>query len=469
MMQRSNVLPLAAVIAACGGSLTSTPDAGDAGIDAAIDATSTPDASAEATVVDSGLDVADAKVLDAPYVDLDAATSPWAVNFGPGQIWAVAVDSNLDVLAGGGLAGQTFFLDELDKDGNELWKKTAYQGVASSVAFDPSGNVLVSGGTSGTLDVGGGSIGPGSFIIKFDSNGKFQWQYGPFANTNFAKVRTRSNGHVLAVGSFTGTENFGGGSVNAGSYRAVILLELDANKAYVDSKVWKGGDYDAFALAVDPYDSVFIAGRFAGSIDFGGGSMAGPSIGSSAYNGYVAVLDSKNTYLHQMETKTSDNNAYINDLASDWMGNVLVSANAGGSGIDLGGGSLACGAIIGKLDGALNHDWSKCFDKSTSYGVAPDPTAGATIAGRYVSGASFGKFSLPNYDGFFATQFDATGKLLASFGSGSGSGLYEFALGVAYLTWPDVVVGGFCFGPITLPSGTLTCGSNDAFVARLQP
>src|SRR5262249_28230772 len=142
------------------------------------------------------------------------------------------------------------------------------QHAAYAVTFDPSGNAIAAGMTGDALDLGGGLKGPGGFLVAYDSSGTFQWEYGPFANTTFRKVRTKSNGHVVAIGNFSGTEDFGGGKLNAGTYRAVVLVEVDTSGSFVRAQSWTGGDQLGYALAIDGWDDVFIAGNFSGTIDF---------------------------------------------------------------------------------------------------------------------------------------------------------------------------------------------------------
>ena len=446
---------------------------GDAKVDVVVDAA---DASADGAF-EAGLDSS----IDAPFVDLDAASAPWAQDLGAGSLSGVAVDSNLDILVGGELTALSsyisFYLQELDSNGNLLWKKTvgtstAYKNhTALGVAFDGSGNMIATGLTDDAIDLGGGTaLGPGTFIVKYDANGKFLWEFGPFPSAQFTRVATRSNGNVVVVGSLRGSVNFGNGTLTSTGYADALMVEVTSAKTLVTAKSWGGGGQeDMLALAVDHHDNLFMTGRFEGTIDFGGGAMTGPANGSGSFNTFIAKLDANNAYVAQMQVAADSNNDGLGSIAVDWADDVWVTGFVGNT-MNLGGKDLTCsGTVIGRLDNSLNHLWSGCYTHGSGGPVAISPIDTALHTGAYQGTINFGQGTLSGTQGTYFASFDSSGKATASFGSPWQSGNF-LPQDTTYLTWPDFVVAGQCSGSFNLPSGLVTCnGTQHALVARLTP
>jgi hypothetical protein len=428
----------------------------------------------EQRVVEQSIDAS----IDVPAVDLDASTAPWVQDLGAGSLSSVAVDSNLDIFVGGSLTAlseyQSFYVQELDRNGNTLWNKTAgssqgyAQHTALGVAFDPSGDMIATGLTADAIDVGGGALGPGTFIVKYDSSGNFVWEFGPFANAQFTQVATRSNGSIVAVGSLRGAVDFGNGTLTASGYADALMVEVSADKTLVTAKKWGGaGQEDMFALAVDHFDNLFMTGRFEGSIDFGGGAMTGPANGSGSYNTFIAKLDPSDAYAAQMQVNADSNNDGLNDLAVDWADNLWVAGGVTNT-MNLGGNNLTCGGtVIGRLDNSLGHLWSSCYTHGGGGPIAISPLNTAFAVGSYSGTINFGQGTLGGTAGAYFVAFDSSGQATTSYGSGSTN---FFAQDTAYVTWPDYVVVGQCSSSFNLPSGPVTCnGTQHAFVARFTP
>src|SRR4051794_1540493 len=126
-------VPITATLLACGTLLPQT-DGGpaDANVVDVVDVIDVDVADASADVakadatIDAPMDVSDgAKAkLDAPYVDLDAATKPWVATVPNATFYGVAVDSNLNVLVGGEINSsgyRTVIISEYASNGTPLW------------------------------------------------------------------------------------------------------------------------------------------------------------------------------------------------------------------------------------------------------------------------------------------------------------------------------------------------------------
>jgi len=422
------------------------------------------------------------------FADLDAATSGWGQTYGQGEFRSAAVDSKGHVLLGGSAgnnADMDFFLQEVDSAGSSIWTKKVGSTAsyvnhrAWAVAYDTNGAMYAAGETDDAIDLGGGSLGPGGFVVKYDASGNFVWEYGPFANTQFYAMRVRPNGNVVAVGSLQGTANYGGGSLSSvsGSVDA-LLVEVTSCKSFVRSQIWgDGSDQEVRGIAIDASGDLFLGGRFAGSLDFGGGAMTGPTNGFNVYDMFVAKLDANASYLHQLETGSASDNS-LDSVDVNASGNVFVTGHvAEGDSVNLGGGKLtASGAydmFVGELDSSLGYVWAKHVGASGSGDLAQghvaiaDPFAGVVVVGQY-GGAdiNFGQGAFSNGQGPFIARYDSTGTCVASWGSSPNPGQAAYAYAGAYLSWPDFIIGGGATASFTAPSGSVGAG---AFALRIKP
>jgi hypothetical protein len=229
----------------------------------------------------------------------------------------------------------------------------------------------------GTVDFGGGPLVSAGlndvFLAKFDSNCKHLWskRFGDAndqqGNTN-ESVAIDSMGNVFIAGRFQGTMDFGGGPLTSAGSVDAFLAKFDRDGKHLWSK--RFGDADeqrASGLAVDPVTgAVVLGGTCKGTVDFGGGPLSG----TTNLDVVVAKFDASGN--HQWSKRFGDTaHQYTNAVAIDSGGNTLVSGAVYGA-IDFGGpaGSLvSAGAndvFVAKLspDGATI--WSKRFGDAAS-------------------------------------------------------------------------------------------------------
>ncbi len=155
-----------------------------------------------------------------------------AVNFGGGS------------LVGSG--GADNFLVQLDGSLNYQWAKALTAANLTSVAVDGSGNVIVAGIFSYSADYGGptmlaGSTGTTLGVAKFDSSGNYQWsksfdpsgQFVDFPTVYMANVAVDAGGGIFLGGLFSGTIDFGGGTLDSMAEGVPYLAKLDPTGAHV--------------------------------------------------------------------------------------------------------------------------------------------------------------------------------------------------------------------------------------------
>jgi hypothetical protein len=228
----------------------------------------------------------------------------WSKKFGDteNQFGAsIAVDSSDNVLVTGSFTSSVdfgggtlvasgnsndIFVAKLDKDGHHLWSNrfgdTSDQSGAS-ITVDGSDNVLITGSFTGSVNFGGNSLveDDGSndiFVAKFDAGGKHLWSkpFGSAGDQDGASVAVTGAGNVFVTGGFTGSVDFGGGPLASASavVSDIFIVKLDASGSHQWSKRFGDVDYQAGAsIALDGGGNVFATGNFAGTVDFGDGSL----------------------------------------------------------------------------------------------------------------------------------------------------------------------------------------------------
>ena len=94
--------------------------------------------------------------------------------------------------------------------------------------MDSSGNVMVTGQFSGSIDFGEGSFHSGAvagiFVVKYSVSGTYLWSEG-FTNGAGTGIAADSAGNTIVTGYFNGTTDFGG-SVLTGAWNDIFLLKL---------------------------------------------------------------------------------------------------------------------------------------------------------------------------------------------------------------------------------------------------
>src|SRR6185503_14223585 len=149
-------------------------------------------------------------------------------------------------------------------------------------------NIYLTGYFRGTVDFGGGPITVpldtdlDVFVAKFDTNGAHGWSKHFWnSGTDRGTAIAVAGGYVAVVGYFTNSINF--------NLPTITTSILDAGAPYVDAFVTKlaasdgahvwsrrfGGSQDdqAYAVALDASNNVYVAGGFRDVASFGGGSL----------------------------------------------------------------------------------------------------------------------------------------------------------------------------------------------------
>jgi hypothetical protein len=341
------------------------------------------------------------------------------------------------------------FLAKFDADGNHLWSRSFggprdEQPVAALV--DPWNSLITTGRFWGMLNLGGGAIGLGRkynlYLAKYDAAGRHVW------SRSFASEDTGHHawvdgaaldraGSVFLTGHFSGTLDMGGTEFTS-TDGPMFLCRYDTSGAHLWSlqggdaglidggidvdaldNVFVTGNYDSlFSLskydttgariwnrrftptsfvrnvtpAADGYGDVFVAGMFAGTMEFDGIKLFSDDRGSI----FVARFDGNGNHVWSRAFSSEPVEDTSRRVRSDALGNVLVTGVMNGT-IDFGNRVLTSAGgsdvFLVKFGGDGRHLWSRNFGGSgqdVPNDVHMDPNGRVYLTGAFEDTAGFG-------------------------------------------------------------------------------
>jgi hypothetical protein len=454
--------PLLLVAAACGcGSHGAVTDNGDGGTGSG----------------DAGSDV------PLPPIDAGPATARWYGFYGDGAFEdgrSVAVDAQGNVAFAGYFQGTVnfggtalvasgmssdVFVAKFDSSGKHLWSERFGDNnlqVATGVAFDPTGDILVTGVNMGTLDFGIGAplVSAGAediFVAKLDPTGKALWakDFGDPSSQLAQGVASDTSGNVAIVGSFEGSFSFGGAALTSAGMYDVYVAKLDPTGAPLWSKSYgDAANQFGFFGAFDTGGDLAFTGSNEGTLDLGGG----PLTSAGKKDAYVAKVDATGKLV--FGKLFGDGSDQLGDcVAFDPGGNLLWSGGMEGT-VDFGKGPIAAtpdgGKFLVKLDATGATVWAHGFGDGNVYdwtGLTVDRSGNATVAGEFWNTIMLGMDMLTAKDRYdiFVASFDPEGRVLwdARYGANND----QFARTVAADPAGNVAMGGYFLGRLGFTSG----------------
>jgi len=351
---------------------------------------------------------------------------------------------------------------------------------AVSVALDASGNVVVTGNFRGTVNFGGGALVSAGlkdiFVAKFDPAGVHQWsqRFGDASDQSATSVAVDASGNVIICGAFTGTVNFGGGVLTSAGSTDIFVAKFNAMGAHQWSRRF-GGVLSQLgnSVAVDASGNVTVCGYFADTVDFGGGTF----ISAGNIDAFVAKFSASG--VHQWSRSFGDPNWQdATAVAVDASGAVLVTGDFYG-GVNFGGGTLTSAGsddiFLAKYDAAGTHLWSRRFGDAGFQGtsvVAVDVSGNVFITGAFESSVDFGGGVLTSAGGedIFLAKFNPAGvyRWSDSYGGTYDHHAYSVAVGAI----GDVVLTGYYQDPVDFGGGPLNSAppyGDEGFVVSFTP
>jgi hypothetical protein len=255
------------------------------------------------------------------------------------------------------------FLVKYSSAGAHVWSKrlggSGYD-LGGSVAVDGAGNVVVVGTFEGTINLGGGSLTSAGerdlFVAKFSPTGQHIWskRFGGARVDWVRRVAADGAGDVFLTGQFLGTINFGGSAMTSAGNEDIFLAKLSGvSGGHVWSKRLGSTAPDAgYGVAVDGGGNVAITGFFAGSVDFGGGTIV-----AQVYDIFVAKYSSAGTYISARrygDPVGLYESQYGDAIAMSGSGTIFITGHFVGT-LDFGAAGQATSVFAGGSDAYLSN------------------------------------------------------------------------------------------------------------------
>jgi chitodextrinase len=366
---------------------------------------------------------------------------------------------NLDGESNAG--GDDVFLVKFDSSGTRQW--TRLSGTAggddagwSAVAVDGSGNVYVTGYTTGDLDGETNAGGSDIFLMKYNSSGTKQWTrlLGTASSDAGYGVAVDGSGNVYVTGT---TEGALDGQTHSGGTYDTFLTKYNAS----GTKQWtrllgNGTETYAYTVAVDGSSNIFVAGHTRGTFD--SESNAG------MLDIYVAKYNSSGTrqWVRMLGSARFD---YCYGVGTDGSGNVYVAGAAYGDFDGLANSDptwMSEDIFIAKFDTSGSKQWSRFFGTATNdvvSGLAVDASGNAYITGNS-DGALDGETNAGGHD-LYLIKYNTSGTKQWTRLLGTASG--EYGRSVAVDGSGNSFLTGLTAGNL---DGATNSGGNDAYLVK---
>jgi hypothetical protein len=295
-----------------------------------------------------------------------------AVDFdlGPGEYWA-ASNGNSDLfVAKYSSSGAFIFAHAIGGTGAEI---------AHDLSLDPSGNILISGYFSVTVDFdpGPGTLsltsagGFDAFVAKYTSEGNVIFANrtgGTSADICFG-VTSSADGTVSAVIQYTGTVDLdpGAGTFNVSSSggRDIAMVRYASDGSFLNGfKIGSTADDFPVDIAVDSDNNIYIAGYVSSTVDFdpSPGSFTIPTAGN--FDIFIAKYSSAGTLIFaNVLGSTSADQCQM--ISLDNAGNILITGSFNGvvdfdpgAGVNLLASAGASDVFIAKYTSTGDYIWA---------------------------------------------------------------------------------------------------------------
>jgi uncharacterized protein (AIM24 family) len=407
----------------------------------------------------------------------------------------VAVDSSDNIviagffsgtidLGGGALVsagGEDFFLAKFSRDGAHLWSKRFGNADHHELVFlvvDGSDKVVISGGVSGPVDFGGGLLtSAGSddiYLAKFDGSGNHLWSklFGDSSWQAAESIAKDNSGNIVIAGRFEGTVNFGGDALTCvGGFDDIFVAKFSPSGDHLWSR--RFGDAVSYTqwpmgAATDDLGDVIVVGEFDGTLDFGGG----PLISGDSDEIFVVKFDQSGSHIWSW-SHGGPGHAGVDAVTTDASRNIILTGGLWGS-AGFGAGSLRYGLYVAKFDPNGGHLWSRYPGSASLYhkDVAVDTWGYVDITGTFEGELDFGGgplTSLGSQDDVYVAKLDLNGNHVWSQRFGD-DGMPQRAVGVAADGSGNVIIVGYYAGAVDFGGGLLMSGGEfDGFVAKFGP
>ncbi|NOZ21159.1 MAG: hypothetical protein GXP25_08720 [Planctomycetes bacterium] len=364
-------------------------------------------------------------------------------------------------------AGQTdVFLTKYNDDGSYAWTLT-FGGTdfdrGYGVTQDAFGNIYVCGGFRGTVDFdptanednhtsrGNEDI----FVTKITSQGFYGWTktMGAGGDDHAWDIAISGTNNVMVTGGFHNRVDFNPGSGldnhnSAGGFD-VFLTSFSTAGSYRWTETF-GGTYDdeANGMATDSGSNIYLAGYFAGTVDFNSDPNQTDELVTSNLSPDAFLTQYDDTGSYRWAVKYGDD---------DWEEGLAVALNAGGSPYLTG--EVWGDGFVAAYDTSGNLQWSDEYGSALALGAGEDITIDP-LDGVLITGQSWGNT-------MYIMKFDGDGTRR----SDRWTGATAIGVGIDTNIEGDVFVTGWFNGnPVNLDAtggtDTYTSQGDDAYLSK---
>jgi uncharacterized protein YjiK len=180
----------------------------------------------------------------------------------------IASDSSGNVYVTGGTSHGLFVI-KYDSSGTQQWTQqlgTSTLDYANGISTDSSGNVYVTGLTFSGLDGNAHAGQTDIFVVKYNSSGVKQWtrQLGTSSYDSGHGITTDSSGNIYVTGATTG--GLDGYSNAGGSDLFVVKYDSDGIKQWTQ-QLGSVDQENGLGITSDPSDNIYVTGWTEGRLD----------------------------------------------------------------------------------------------------------------------------------------------------------------------------------------------------------
>jgi hypothetical protein len=391
--------------------------------------------------------------------------------------------------------GADLFLAKFSAKGEHQWSKSfgdaEDQTIPPVVAVDSTGAVVLAGGFTGTLALGGADLVASSvfgnvFVAKFDASGAHVWSHAHGDRGAATSVAVGPTDGIALAGVFRDVLSFGapgGNVVNFSDGNETFVARLDVD----GSGIWNTGhitsDYEdtAIFVRVGPSNETLVAGVFVGDLLASGPIMLSSQtpVGFAFSYGYDPINDDITVdwgiQLNGAGAQT------VTSIAVDGEGDLVLAGHykgtlEAGTQPPLQSTDTTEDLFLVKLAGATGDAvWSKSVTEAGSTeptAVAVDAAGAITVVGSMNGQVDFGGGAVAlakgATDAEFLAKYDASGAHVWSKAVGAADALVSFADVTAEPTTGELCVTGNLVGAVDLGQGVLSA-TDDVLVAKFAP
>ncbi|MFM6056008.1 MAG: SBBP repeat-containing protein, partial [Sphaerospermopsis kisseleviana] len=232
-------------------------------------------------------------------------TQTWVKQFGTSadeEATSIILDSSTNSLlvtghTYGSFAGSTnlggldVFVSKYDTNGTQTWVKqlrTSSNEYSTGVASDSTGNIYVTGYTTGAFSGNTNRGAEDGFLAKYSSTGTQLWvrQFGTTGQDFLQKVKTDSAGNIYVVGVTSGTFT---GNTSVGGWDSYIAKYNTSGTQLWVRQFGTNSNDEAVGLNLDNQGNIYVSGRTYGSFP--------TYTNQGGSDGYIAVFDTNGNQL----------------------------------------------------------------------------------------------------------------------------------------------------------------------------